>query len=170
MADSYYENTRAAFQWAIIVQHVDFKDKFVVDLGCGYGDILRQTWKAGAKLAIGYDNDPKIIARHTVAKQLLFVECDIETLSNYNSEVDIAICFSVLPYLKAPKLMLRWMAEHAKQSLIECQLAGDGPGCSFLKSNTDLEQWLAKYFTTVELLGATTVIDRDCQRGIWLCQ
>lgn len=170
-------NTRAPEQWRIISQHVDFEGKTVLDLGCGYGDLLWRTRAAGAT-SVGVEidyNARSAICRHaesvSVAAPLWNNLHHLDYLEDMDRRWDIAICFSVLPYLIDPTATLHWIHQHSTQALIECQLAGDGPGFDWLKSPQDLRRWLDSIgWQSVERIGETVVKDRGAKRGIWLCQ
>lgn len=177
-------NTRAPEQWRIISEHVDFDDKTVLDLGCGYGDLLWRAWGAGAFQFWGIDYSSSIVKRgNDFARKendftlVDFIERDIEKWILDVAEkfgditFDIIICFSVLPYLADPVAALHWIREHSTQALIECQLAGDGPGFDWLKSSQDMRRWLDSIgWKSVERIGWTVIKDRGTSRGIWLCQ
>ena len=49
-------NKRFPEQIAIVNDHVDFADKTVLDLGCGYGDMLLSVYDAKAKNCIQVQN------------------------------------------------------------------------------------------------------------------
>lgn len=165
-------NTRAPEQWRIISQHVNFEDKTVLDLGCGCGDLMYRAWKAGASEIHGADNNSKIIVAFPLDFHTYQIDIDKmvgDNISTYS--FDIIVCFSVLPYLDNPAATLRWIRDHSTQALIECQLAGDGPGFDWLKSPQDMRRWLDSIgWQSVERIGETVVKDRGTKRGIWLCQ
>lgn len=164
-------NVRAPEQWEIIFQQIDFQGKTVLDLGCGKGDILSFASEAGAHV-IGIDNDKVNIEyiRNTYPKTSI-IEGDIDCLTQVG-QMDIIICFSVLPYLAYPKRALHWINFNSEVALIECQYAGDGPGLHFLTNNDDMKEWLlvAGQFKKVEVIGHTVVEGRDKRRYIWMCE
>ena len=171
-------NTRSPEQWRIISEHVSFDGKTVLDLGCGYGDIVQRCHAAGARYVHGVDKDERMHVlekKRQVINHLDYSQVDLDkdfTWLEYHPDKkwDITICFSVLPYLSDPTSTLHWIHQHSTQALIECQLAGDGPGFSLLKGPQDMRRWLDSIgWKQVERIGETTVEDRGCKRGIWLC-
>ena len=52
-------NTRAESMWRIISQRVDFRQKSVVDLGCGHGEMLWRCYLAGAEEVRGIEREWK---------------------------------------------------------------------------------------------------------------
>jgi SAM-dependent methyltransferase len=176
-------NTRAPEQWRIISKHVDFEGKTVLDLGCGYGDLLWRAWAAGCVDSIGIDHNPELVLEllereitlaGNVGFSCISIECAIAggvLDGSVFGKWDTTICFSVLPYLANPTATLRWIREHSTQALIECQLAGDGPGFDWLESPQDMRRWLDSIgWKSVERIGETVIKDRGAKRGIWLCQ
>jgi len=164
-------NTRAPEQWRIISEHVEFDGKTVLDLGCGCGDLMYRAWQVGALRIHGADNNIKVIA--TFPLDFVTHRIDIDTFAeqNLSGQFDIIICFSVLPYLTNPTATLRWIRQHSTLALIECQLAGDGPGFSWLHGPQDMHRWLDSIgWELAERIGETTVESRGCTRGIWLCR
>jgi SAM-dependent methyltransferase len=166
-------NMRAHEQWEIIQRHVDFSGKSVIDLGCGYGDIVARAIRAGAA-AVGMEKDRHIVRVaqgrfHDVGLSTgAIIHGDITTLLDTPS--DIAICFSVLPYLEAPWAMLSWIARNSNIALIEAQYVGDGPGSGWsIKDDDDMADLLGEYWESVESIGWTHVKDRDVNRTIWKC-
>lgn len=168
-------NTRSQAQWDIISRHVDFRSKTVLDLGCGKGDILACAIEAGASvIGLDYDRDNTEYIRQTLpGAGVINKDIDLFTAVNpMRYYTDIVICFSVLPYLKRPERALKWMNDHSKIALIECQYAGDGPGFSFLTGNDDMREWLvsAGQFEDVSPIGYTVVEGRNKKRYIWMCK
>jgi len=176
-------NTRAPAQWEIISQYVDFDGKTVLDLGCGYGDLLWRAWAAGAKSIVGVDSNFEIQKRLGEIAFNAGISMRIpdppfvpewSTIRNYilqrNSGADIIFCFSVLPYLKNAHDILKWIFSHSSVALIECQYQGDGPGPFYLRDDCDMRRWLDKVgFKTVEPIGKTLVEGRGAYRTIWMC-
>jgi len=160
-------NTRSPEQLAIITKHVNFRNKRVIDFGCGYGDILRGAILAGASYAIGVDED-KSILNSTAHRDIVHIADDVELFSA--PKLDIAISFSVLPYLAAPMRFLRKMKEMSSVALIECQYAGDGPGYENVTCDGDMKKILLTVFDEALPIGKTKVEYRGVYRTIWMCK
>ena len=169
-------NIRSPQQWAIIQSAVAFEGKTVLDLGCGYGDLLLLAGAAGADIC-GVEQD--FDALEALALQLgefnaILFNSSIEDFCRSRSRAatwDVIICFSVLPYLRDPIQTLRWIESHSNIALIECQYDGDGPGPNFLKTDADMQDWLTFCgLTKSTAIGQTLVEGRDRWRTIWLCQ
>lgn len=170
-------NKRSSKQWDIITQHIKpetMGDKRVVDLGCGYGDILYNFYKARAN-CIGIEGDEKVF--NDVADRLngLPITLRMFNLNDINQRMrndvfDIGVCFSVLPYVINTDALLAWMSLHCKISLIECQYAGDGPGFAHIRDDSDMAQWLNRYFHKIKMIGQTEVNGRNASRSIWMCK
>lgn len=178
-------NKRANEQWQIISSHIDFDNKTVLDLGCGYGDILALCQQSGANV-LGIEQD-KEICKYLKNNWILVINCDLEKwiqkvsakldtsvlewLEEPVIHFDIVICFSVLPYLNNPDAVLRWIADHSDIALIECQYAGDGPGFSGIKNDNDMQKWLFEVgWQSAEAIGKTLVDYRNKYRTIWCCR
>jgi SAM-dependent methyltransferase len=163
-------NYRSPEQWAIISQHIDFQGKTVLDIGCGKGDILSRASKAGATTVTGIDKDEENVEYiRNSRSEIEIIATDVGFLGPW-PKVDIAICFSVLPYLKCPLNVLQWINHHSNIALIECQYDGDGAGFAFLKENDDMEKWLLEaQFQKVQPIGYTVVLGRNTKRYIWMC-
>lgn len=163
-------NVRSPEQWEIISRHIDFKDKTVLDLGCGKGDILIRAFEAGAEV-VGIDRYEEIKWLNSNRPEINIAVDDIEFMI-IRHRVDIIICFSVLPYLKRPGNTLQWINRNSQIALIECQYAGDGPGLSFLTGNDAMREWLlaAGKFEKVQPIGHTLVEGRNKNRFIWRCE
>lgn len=167
-------NKRAQEMWEQIIQHVDFTGKTVIDLGCGTGDFLYRSLKDKAAWAIGVELDPFTArqARETCksngVKAIVLVE-DIQTLPE-DSEYDIAMCFSVLPYVRNQVSVLKWMKNCAKTSIIEMQYAGDGPGPANIVDDLDMINYLNLFWSKATVIGRTDVTIRQAFRTIWLCE
>ena len=166
-------NKRFPQQWEIVSKHVDFRDKSVLDLGCGYGDMFAAVCLAGGR-GFGLEGNPTIgaAARLRMVEQgvspSLIWQMDIENIeeSMPNSQWDVTICFSVLPYVDMFN-MLKWMSDHSKTALIEVQYKGDGPG--YILNDAEMESILRSYWIFADNIGKTLVEYRNTHRTIWLC-
>lgn len=174
-------NTRAEAMWRIISQRVDFRNKRVIDLGFGTGDFLWRAYVAGADMVIGFDKDVRRIER-TRAELGLETSKQKDTLSHAVSvwadtieelmktnvmSHDIALCFSVFPYLTDIPATLKWMAKNFPVCLIECQYDGDGPGLSNIGGDRGMMQYLLNEggFSQAIPLGKTRVEGRKYSDG-----
>jgi len=168
-------NDRFPQQWEIIKGEIDVKGKIVLDLGCGYGDMVGAMIDAGALYVTGVEGDANIcqIATSNTARDFIFynpIECrSIEAFTSRFSAANwnIIVCFSVLPYIQDQGGLLEWIAEHCETALLEIQLEGDGPG--IIQSEAQLQAVLEIYFDMAEPIGKTLVPYRNMYRTIWKC-
>lgn len=179
------QNKRSREMWEQIIRHVDFKDKSVIDVGCGYGDFCFYAWMEGAQVVVGTDEDSMTI-RHCVntyqgfdlidqplpTGELYFTLEDVEEWDvEWNDKWDVGMCFSVLPYIEDPYNLLYALYEHCTIILLEVQYYGDGPGKVGIKNDDDMSKILGIIgWDTIKKIGSTTVKGRNKKRTIWLCQ
>jgi SAM-dependent methyltransferase len=170
-------NTRSPAQWEIISRHIDFADKTVIDLGCGYGDLLFRIADAGAEIVIGVENDfsiyQKLQKRSRGWPEIVVSPAHIYDVLPDVSGYDVAICFSVLPYLERWYYVLRWMRRFSKVALIEVQYQGDGPGRTWparIRDDYQMRILLELLWDDVSPIGKTHVEGRGVDRTIWLCK
>ena len=169
-----YHNQRFPLMKMLIDDSIDFANKTVIDLGCGYGDLCFHAAERGARYVIGVDKDPAIIeaVEHRSSKLRIYEEFTIilKDLDSFwlANHYDYAFCMSVLPYLVFPDKLLVWMAQHADVAIIECQYKGDGPGQ--VLDFDHMKAWLEEYWDFVQCLGGTLVKDRQKIRHIWMCK
>lgn len=180
-------NTRAEAMWRIISREVDFRNKRVIDFGCGTGDFLWRAYVAGAEHIYGIDKKgltihiKEIMASTYINNEdqfedgngaITYVHADIlklpqKTFKRYNA--DIAFCFSVLPYLGDISATLEWLFENFALCLIEAQYEPE-PYNIGVASDTEMASLLTNNgFNHVKPLGFTYVEIRDAKRTIWLC-
>jgi len=158
-------NVRALEMWQHISKAISFAGKSVIDLGCGYGDLLSYAKGAGAWHYIGIDKD---VSQATPG--IPVVNRDIAYWCKTTDEkYDVGICTSVLPYIEERHVVLSWLASHCKEVIIEVQLYGDGPGLPEHTSTLAVLVWLKKYFDSVQGIGYTTPEGRS-HRALWHCK
>lgn len=165
-------NTRAEAMWRIISQRIDFRGKRVIDLGCGYGEMLWRVWIAGAEKVLGVDEENKL-GKLFHADCLSFLCEDINTDKDavllIASDYDIALCFSVLPYLDDIPATLKWMSDNFPLCIIEAQYEPE-PYNIGVPSDDQMYVLLRENgFKCATWLGQTHVEDRDTHRSIWAC-
>jgi SAM-dependent methyltransferase len=174
-------NQRAPEIWEIIGNtNTLFRDKTVLDLGCGYGDMVLYAANAGAAHVRGIDNDESIVQAAseraaTLRDSVSINHADIDELMLQVGDkaptfvfYDIAFCFSVLPYLKDAPAALAYLAKYAKVTFIEWQYTGDGPGnVSGIK---EMRQILSRHWNSIKNIGHTLAKEEQVRRDIWMCQ
>jgi 2-polyprenyl-3-methyl-5-hydroxy-6-metoxy-1,4-benzoquinol methylase len=176
-------NKRADEMWKYISDNVDFEDKYVFDIGAGYCDLAIHAAEAGAYKVTALE-DKRIDYTEALAKtdhyeNIRLLNMDAELFLDKASKAlqfDIAICTSVIPYLMRPWEMVKWMSEHARHSIIECQYINDGPPGQTLKIEGDARMeahlrmnpaWDSK--ANCRKIGETLIEIRPGTRSIWLC-
>jgi len=167
------QNKRAEAMWRIISQNVDFRERNVADLGCGTGDFLWRAYVAGAERVVGVDNKAEILLpimkQYEGRKEISTMGEDISTLANMYG-YDIALCFSVLPYLKDYRETLQWMKEQFPVCIIEAQYVPEPYGLTGIPNDAEMKNLLVKSgFMNCEVLGKTYVDIHDSYRTIWKC-
>ncbi len=174
-------NLRAEAMWEHISAHVNFQNKYVIDIGAGHCDLAMMAVDAGAhtvvcveKVEQVYESSLERLEFGTYSLNINLIHADAEKLLyGWLSplETDIAICTSVLPYLKNPEMMLGWMSGHAKTSIIEMQYVGDGPGDKLgIENDSMMEEWLSAFWHSIEKIGETKIGIRPGTRSIWACR
>ena len=160
------KNVRSPEQWEALSAVMDFNGKTVLDVGCGYGDLLLFAKDAGATVT-GVDNN--IEQAIATRKRGLLVACsDIcQYLDQCRVYYDVAFCFSVLPYVDADAVLSK-LARSADTTFIEAQLCGDGPGTFY--NEEELRGTLLEHWDSVTRIGETKVEIRDTIRAIWMCE
>lgn len=106
-----------------MAEHIDFKDKTVLDLGCCQFSYGVQAIADGAKFVTGVDNDPKrekqsreVIDTIWNFKNAEFFDVDIEEF--VPQEYDIIIFSMIIHWLKDPELHIRRMLKTTKEKLV----------------------------------------------------
>lgn len=179
-------NLRATEMWNHISKSVNFRGKTVIDLGCGYGDMLCYAAKAGAKSVIGIEKNLHI-AEHARVKanvareyrNVTVMNADaVDYVESMSEKYDIGMCFSVIPYIDMRQLknFIAKIIEQCDKSLFEIQYYGDGPGLSIHKCDEDVNEMfseLHEYMNSkynIDIIGKTFVPGRNRWRKIWLVE
>ncbi len=166
------KNDRAEQIWSQVIESVDFKDKHVVDLGCGYGDFLAKAHHAGAKTVLGIDKDVDVLeiaaAKIQNLPRVKIHQVDLDDWRPTRNQFDIVLALSVLPYLKM-KAILKKIRHGSRIAVIECQYAGDGPGPDWLIDDVDMIDLLREMNFSVRKIGWTWVKEGHFMRTIWKC-
>jgi ubiquinone/menaquinone biosynthesis C-methylase UbiE len=159
------------------VQMIDMAEKYLgpirakaVDLGCGYGDITLGLHQRKV-IGVGYLIDRDVaVARQKIRgyPSLICVQADIENLVYH--AVELAICTSVLPYLKDPWRFMGEISRVTHRMLVECQYHGDGPGFADIESDRDMEKRLLTFYKQAHPVVRTHVQNRGAYRTLWLCE
>lgn len=182
-------NTRAKEMWRIISQEVDFRHKRVVDLGCGTGDFLWRAYEAGADQVVGIDKSEKIgvlpqeytrMLKPNIKRFGAIGVCAwdlndffaITPKDNKNPIYDIAMCFSVIPYLDDPRAFMNWMANSFPISLIEVQYTKEPYNIGKANDSQMAQLLIDCGFNTTTPIGSTYVAipSRNTWRTIWRCE
>jgi SAM-dependent methyltransferase len=158
-------NTRSPAQWAAMRDALDWKGKWVLDVGCGYGDLLLFAREAGAHV-FGVDHNEEVVKAAT-GRGLPVVCADINEYMERGEYGHVVFCFSVLPYNDCDRTLAN-LAKIADVAFIEVQLLGDGPG--YFASEDQLRETLEGYWDDVTRVGETQVQIRNTIRAIWMCR
>lgn len=172
-------NTRARQMWEVISQNVDFRKKYVIDLGCGHGEMLWRCVLAGAEYVVGCDKEQKPNARELamIYPEIKLIETDLNVAVNHGTPYwlrerawDIALCFSVLPYLDDPHRALKWMAKNFPEVLLEIQYEPEPYNICTRNDEQTFSVLRRAGFEVVYQIGQSYVESRDVYRTIWKCQ
>lgn len=168
-------NTRAEAMWRIISQRVDFRQKNVIDLGCGHGEMLWRSYVAGAKLTIGTEHPDGFWDRELpfIDGAIHFSPIELNNIVSGETTLrinfDIAICFSVLPYLDKPLEFIQWMAETFPICLIEAQYEPEPYNIGVSNDDEMFRLLRDNGFEIAIPLGKTYIEIRDTWRSIFYC-
>lgn len=171
-------NQRAEKLWETIEGQAEWEGARVVDLGCGHGDMLWRACKAGAGMVLGIDQDIDALHGCLNRKRHYGVEFGIlgfrleYWLRNDldMKQFDIAICFSVLPYLNMDyQETLRAVSKITSTLFLEVQYWGDGPAKPTFIDDGDARTMLNRFFPEVEAIGGTVVKHGAHTRTVWKC-
>ena len=153
--------------WRHISREIDFREKYVLDVGCGYGDFLWRAYVAGAEKVWGMDKEKKFSCHN---ENIVFVNEDIEYFSTFGPskaqpEPDVAFCFSVLPYIDDQVALLRQLS-FIQECVVEFQYKPE-PYCVRVQTDDEAEKLLSKHWAYVKNIGKTYVEERRVSRTLW---
>jgi SAM-dependent methyltransferase len=174
-------NHRATRMFEIIEKSAKFFGADVLDVGCGYGDLLMAAGQTGARSITGVDFDRRSLSM-CYTKVLKYAPEELEWVFHYMDisdrndlgmlgAYDIAFCTSVLPYLDSSDraMLLSFLATRAHVTFVEMQYFGDGPGPIGIVDDTDMLGMLVKHWVHVEKIGRTYTGRVPAHRSIWKC-
>jgi SAM-dependent methyltransferase len=178
-------NLRAKEMAEIVRGRYNFQDKTVVDFGCGYGDMMKYALRKSARYVLGVDKKQSNVNTATrkckvFGNKSAFYCADFENEGVFDNildiasrgvdrRIDVAFCFSVLPYLDDPVRFVYRLQESFETVFVECQYIGDGPG-NIADDNFGMNLWLVeREFDIVDNIGETSIEGRDKYRTIWQC-
>ena len=170
-------NNRANEMWSIIRLGLEHAQS-VVDFGCGYGDLAYQILRDDPHARVICADKQQNMVEIALSKCKMFEKrvtgfvCDLDdptTIPWASQLADVAICTSVLPYVRWGTVLVQ-LAQYFNTVFIECQYRGDGPGLKNIESDTDFSMLLQKAgFEDHFKMGSTDIIDRGKSRSIWKC-
>lgn len=106
-------------KWVFPLTNSDFKNKVVLDAGCGVGRNSYWPLSYGAKRIIAFDYDPRTVdvAKNNLSK---FNNANISFKSIYDldikNEVDIAFSIGVIHHLENPNLAIEKLVDSVKKN------------------------------------------------------
>ena len=134
--------SRQKVRFAALVDHLDLKDKSVLDVGCGTGDLLLYLQDQYPVIDyVGCDISPQMVqAAQDKYQDHQFMRQDYMELTGLN--VDYVILSGVLSHVQ------NWPYYSLKKSLKHClQLANQGVVFNLLSSNSPRAHQVKKEFT-----------------------
>ncbi len=162
--------------------NVPLKGKTFLDLGCFQGDFVALAASEGMT-AFGVDSggfrsgENSIQIGRDIWKDFPFGEVtlfqsDIVEFPNFDK--DVVMMFSTWPYIlqqhgrPVAEALLSMIIEQAGVFFFETQLAGDGPGPTFLKTDDDVAILLMNLGARqMQRVGTIPVTNRPASRTVW---
>lgn len=182
-------NPRSPEQFELIRAELpDFTGFRVMDFGCGYGDLARMIWAAGAAKVGGLDKDSEKLrtairrasrlqkAKKPPPGEIWYFRTDLLDFVRQPvpDELDkplaeLAICFSVLPYFARihQEELLSYFRRNFITTLIECPYAGVLNGSRHIENDEDMEFWLRSHWEHVFPIGRTS--EGSHAWTLWIC-
>ena len=183
---------RSDWKWARLEPHVAFKDKRVLDVGCGNGYYGWRMLGAGAQRVIGIDPTLGYLVqyaamRHLIGEQPMHVlPLKLEELPPGNAAFDTVLSMGVIYHRRDHMEHLQQLRSHLKpggELILEGLVIEGGPGALLhpggryakmknvytLPSPATLAQWLALAgFGEIELLDVSPTTSAEQRRTAWM--
>src|SRR3989338_5044174 len=90
----------------------NWKNKTVLDVGCGTGLMAAEIAKAGAKKVVGIDFSPDAITVAKTEHQHPNLEYEVEDVQKHRDTYDIAISLGTLEHMDKPLEILKLLKKH----------------------------------------------------------
>lgn len=122
--DTIYKEHESHFlKWAYPLTKKDFKNKLVLDAGCGNGRNSFFVLKYGAKKVVAFDYDKRTVA--TARKNLSqFRNAEVHYKSiydiDYKNKFDMVLCIGVIHHLKDPEKVIANLVNAVTGGEITC--------------------------------------------------
>ena len=100
---------RSDWKWDRIKDHIDLKDKRILDVGCGSGYHCWKMWESGAKWVLGINPTQVYYFQYLLTKKLLgglppvyFLPIGIEYIPQNTQAFDVVFSMGILYHRKSP--------------------------------------------------------------------
>ena len=117
LVNSYYENSTTLFKdWIYPNKIENFKNKIVLDCGCGSGEHL-EILSPYIKEGYGVDMNPSkfLLRRFSNSSKIKILKDDIATM-NLKKKFDIVFCIGVIHHTQDPDSSFKNIASHVKKN------------------------------------------------------
>lgn len=129
-------------KWVFPISKKDFKDKTILDAGCGTGRNSYWPLNYGARMVVAFDYDQRTVA---VAKRNLakFKNCHVRFGNIYEipekEKFDFSYAIGVIPHLDYPELAIEQLVKATKKggTILIWVLSYEG------------NEWIVKYFNPI---------------------
>ncbi len=181
-ASQWSDGARVARRWHAIYNSIVkyFGPAYIpgstlLDLGCFHGDVAAAASAAGM-LVHGVDENPDAIETATARWKGLPLEFETIDVTDLGGlwNLDAVTCLSMYPYVEQRHGIIvatRWLQdviESTKMLFFECQLAGDGPGPSWMVDTDRVQSFLENCGgREVERIIEIVLPDRDTTRTVF---
>jgi len=117
-----YERTELT--WEIIAQHVPFRGKNVLDVGCYHGFCCFSAEDEGASRVVGIEKEARILQFSNMLKdiwnyQTYFINADIDHYEP-KEHFDVVLCLNMIQYVADPSKVAEKLLRYGKTVILEC--------------------------------------------------